>query len=57
MRGDSYRWVALEARTKLVLAFYVGKRSLGDAVHFTAKVRRATSAKQHYVWRLKDLLA
>lgn len=46
--GDSYTWVAIEARTKLVLAFVVGKRTSKDAIEFTRKLRRATSAKQRF---------
>ncbi len=46
--GDSYTWVAIEARTKLVLAFVVGKRTSKDAIEFTRKLRRATSAAQRF---------
>ena len=46
--GDSYTWVAIEARTKLILAFLVGKRTSNDASEFTRKLRRATSAKQRF---------
>jgi transposase-like protein/IS1 family transposase len=46
--GDSYTWVAIEARTKLVLTFVVGKRSAKDAFEFTRKLRRATSATQRF---------
>jgi transposase-like protein/IS1 family transposase len=46
--GDSYCWVAIEARTKLVLAFVVGKRTTKDAIQFTRKLRRATSATQRF---------
>lgn len=46
--GDSYCWVAIEARTKLVLSFVVGKRSVQDAIQFTQKLRRATSAAQRF---------
>lgn len=46
--GDSYTWVAIEARTKLVLAFHVGKRTGKDAIEFTRKLRRATSATQRF---------
>lgn len=46
--GDSYCWVAIEARTKLVLAYVVGKRTAKDAVEFTRKLRRATSAKKRF---------
>jgi IS1 family transposase len=48
MLGDSYCWVAIEARTKLVLSFVVGKRSIQDAIEFTRKLRRATSASQRF---------
>ena len=46
--GDSYTWVAIEARTKLVLAFVVGKRTIKDAHELTRKLRRATSASQRF---------
>jgi transposase-like protein/IS1 family transposase len=46
--GDSYCWVAIEARTKLVLSFVVGKRSVSDAIEFTQKLRRATSPTQRF---------
>ena len=46
--GDSYTWVAMEARTKLVLAFVVGKRTIKDAHELTRKLRRATSASQRF---------
>lgn len=46
--GDSYTWVGIEARTKLVLAFVVGKRTSKDAIEFTRKLRRATSATQRF---------
>jgi transposase-like protein/IS1 family transposase len=41
--GDAWTWVALECRTKLVLAFAVGRRSLDKAFELTFKLRRATS--------------
>ncbi len=46
--GDSYTWVAIEARNKLVLTFHVGKRTGKDAIEFTHKLRRATSATQRF---------
>jgi transposase-like protein/IS1 family transposase len=46
--GDSYCWVAIEARTKLVLAFIVGKRTVPDAIEFTQKLRRATSPTHRF---------
>jgi IS1 family transposase len=46
--GDSYCWIAIEARTKLVLSFVVGKRSVQDAIEFTQKLRRATSPTQRF---------
>lgn len=48
MLGDSYCWVAIEARTKLVLTFVVGKRIATDALEFTRKLRRATSATKRF---------
>jgi IS1 family transposase len=41
--GDVWTWVALEKRTKLVLAFAVGRRTLEKAFELTLKVRWATS--------------
>jgi len=43
--GDSYCWVAIEARTKLVLSFVVGKRSVSDAIEFTQKNCAALPAR------------
>ncbi len=48
--GDSHCWVAIEAKTKLVLPFVVGKRTTKDAIEFTRKLRRATSATKR--WQL-----
>ena len=41
--GDCYTWVALEARTKLALAFVVGRRTAANALELMRKLRRATS--------------
>jgi transposase-like protein/IS1 family transposase len=46
--GDSYTWVAIEARTKLVLSFVVGKRTLHHASELTRKLRRATSPTKRF---------
>jgi transposase-like protein/IS1 family transposase len=46
--GDSYCWVAIEARTKLVLTFVVGKRTAKDAYEFTRKLRQATSETKRF---------
>ena len=40
--------VAIEAKTKLVLTFVVGKRTGRDAIEFTEKLRRATSASKRF---------
>jgi hypothetical protein len=46
--GDAWCWVALESRTKLALAFAVGKRTLDKAFELMLKVRRATSEKSRF---------
>jgi len=42
--GDCWCWCALEARTKLMLAFVVGKRTVENAIELTSKIRRATDS-------------
>jgi IS1 family transposase len=43
-RGDQYTFIALEERTKMVMAWHLGKRNYANTEHFVAKVRHATSA-------------
>ncbi len=40
--GDAYCFLAIERDTKLLLAWHVGKRDLGDTQWFVSKLRRAT---------------
>lgn len=44
--GDCYCWVAIEARTKLVLAHVVGKRSMQNAHKLMERLRSATTSKR-----------
>jgi len=44
LRGDQYTFIALEERTKMVMAWHLGKRDGANTREFIAKVRRATSA-------------
>src|SRR5207237_2655884 len=44
LRGDQYTFIALEERTKMVMAWHLGKRNLENTEQFIAKVRHATSA-------------
>ncbi len=46
--GDMWTWVALERKSKLVLAFTVGRRTLDEAFKLTLKIRRATSPHQRF---------
>lgn len=41
--GDAYCFVAIERKTKLVLAWHLGRRSARDTVAFTEKVDAATT--------------
>lgn len=43
--GDCYTWVALEARSKLVLAYVVGRRTAANAMELMRKLRKATVGK------------
>src|SRR5205085_2928746 len=36
--GDAYTFVAIERRTKLVIAWHLGRRSARDTVEFTEKI-------------------
>ena len=40
--GDCYTWTAIESRTKLLLAYAVGKRDGSTGMEFAGKLRRAT---------------
>jgi IS1 family transposase len=44
--GDQYVFIALEERTKMVMAWHLGKRDMKNTDAFIAKVRHATSADQ-----------
>src|SRR5579872_555887 len=46
--GDCYTWVAMEARTKLVLAFVVGRRTGANAMELMRKVRLSTSTDSRF---------
>jgi transposase-like protein/IS1 family transposase len=46
--GDCYTWVAIERKTKVVLAFVVGRRTSENAMELMRKVRRATSAASRF---------
>jgi transposase-like protein/IS1 family transposase len=41
--GDAYTFVAMEANTKLVLAWHLGRRTAADTFIFTEKLCRATA--------------
>jgi transposase-like protein/IS1 family transposase len=43
LRGDQYTYIALEERTKLVLAWHLGKRDGANTDVFTDKIRQATT--------------
>lgn len=43
LRGDQYTFIALEERTKLVLAWHLGKRDSANTDLFTDRIRRATN--------------
>ena len=45
-RGDQYTFIALESKTKMVMAFHLGKRDGENTRQFIAKVRHATSAEK-----------
>jgi|SRR5579884_1958192 len=46
--GDSYCWVAIEARTKLVLAYEAGRRTLTHAMNLMRKLRTATAEGRRF---------
>jgi transposase-like protein len=41
--GDAYTFIALESKTKLVLAWHLGKRNTENTTQFIRKLRRATA--------------
>lgn len=43
--GDAYTFVAIERNTKLVLAWHLGRRDVGNTVQFTEKIYEATSGR------------
>src|SRR4051812_42653871 len=47
-RGDQYKFIALEEKTKMVIAWHLGKRNGAETETFIAKVRHATSADQMF---------
>jgi transposase-like protein/IS1 family transposase len=40
--GDAYCFIAIERRTKVILAWHLGRRAMGDTVAFTEKIAHAT---------------
>jgi IS1 family transposase len=44
LRGDQYTFIALEERTKMVMAWHLGKRDGENTRQFITKVRHATPA-------------
>ena len=46
--GDVWCWTAIERRSKLALAFAVGKRGMDEAFELMFKVRRATSPESRF---------
>jgi transposase-like protein/IS1 family transposase len=47
--GDCYNWVAIDRKTKVVLAFVVGRRTLDNARELCRKLRRATSSNTRFL--------
>jgi transposase-like protein/IS1 family transposase len=45
LRGDQYTFIALEERTKMVMAWHLGKRNRANTDHFVEKIRHATAAE------------
>lgn len=43
--GDAYTFVAIECHTKLVLAWHLGRRTVGHTIDFTEKLYQATSGR------------
>lgn len=44
-RGDAYCYLAVERKTKLIVAWHLGKRSGHDTYAFMVKLRRATAGR------------
>lgn len=40
--GDAYCFIAIERHTKVILAWHLGQRAMGDTVAFTEKIAHAT---------------
>jgi IS1 family transposase len=40
--GDAYCFIAIERHTKVILAWHLGQRAMGDTVTFTEKIAHAT---------------
>lgn len=43
--GDAYTFVGIEAKTKLVVCFHLGRRNLESAITFTKKLQRASDGR------------
>jgi len=46
--GDAWVFIGIERNTKLVLAHELGRRGVGTAMRFMAKLAKATSPKQRF---------
>jgi transposase-like protein/IS1 family transposase len=44
-KGDAWCFVGIERMTKLILAWHLGKRTPGDTLEFTDKLRHATTGR------------
>ncbi len=44
--GDQYTFIALESRTKMVMAWHLGKRTRESTDQFVAKIRHATTGER-----------
>ena len=44
-KGDAYTFVAIEAKSKLVLCYHLGKRDLPNAMQFMEKLQKATDGR------------
>ena len=47
--GDAYCFIALDRKTKLVVAWHLGKRDAINTAHFIYRVRQAVSAKRFQI--------
>lgn len=43
--GDAYTFVGIEAKTKLVVCFVLGRRTIESAIKFTEKLQRASNGR------------